>query len=97
MIFLHDKGHMFLPRADRIFGSEYIILHKEEFKNHIKNGTDYMQGYEIQRTYWESLNSKDKRCDDENKNYATKCVTNFLENSIGCSLGMAESGMNVER
>ena len=97
MIFIHNKGHMFLQRGDRIFGSEYIILQKEELKKHIKNGTDYTQTYEIKRTYWESLNSEEKRCDNENKNHATRCITNFLENLIGCSIGMAESGMKLER
>ena len=97
MIFLHDKGHQFIQRADRVFGSEYIIFQNPEFQKEIKNGTDYIQVYEVQRTYWEALDSKERRCDEENKHYPTECVTNFLEDSIGCSMGMAESDDKLER
>ena len=85
---------MYLPRADKIFGSEYILLrHKEK----MENGTEFHQIYDVERANWESLDSQEKRCDSENKNYATKCITNFLENYIGCSMGMAESDTEMER
>ena len=57
---------MYLPRADKIFGSEYILLrHKEK----MENGTEFHQIYDVERANWESLDSQEKRCDSENKNY----------------------------
>ena len=98
MIFVHEKGHLYLPRPDKIFGSSYLWFKKQLFeKEGIKNGTDYMVVYDIQRTYWEALDSKEKRCDEDNKNHTTECITQFLENLIGCSLGMAEGGNQVDR
>ena len=98
MIFVHDKGHMYLQRPDKIYGSDYILFQKQLFKKEgIKNATDYMQVYEIQRTYWEALDSREKRCDEDNKNHTTECITQFLANLIGCSLGMAESGNQLDR
>ena len=88
---------MYLQRPDKIFGSNYIMFRKQQFDKGIKNRTDYIQVYEIQRTYWEALDSKEKRCDEGNKNRTTECITQFLENLIGCSLGMAESENQLER
>ena len=93
LIFLHDKGHMYMPRVDRIFGSEYIVIHKSTWENE----TAYYQYHEFGRTHWKSLDTQDKRCDVENRYNATKCITLFLENSIGCSMGMAESNRDVKR
>ena len=83
---------MYIPRADKIFGSEYIIT--EEVW---ENGTSYHQYHEFGRTHWKSLDTEEKRCDTENQYNTTKCITHFLENSIGCSMGMAESDTEVER
>ena len=95
---MHDKGHMYLQRPDKIFGSDYFLFQKQKFKKDgIKNGTDYIEGFVIKRTYWEALDSKEKRCDVDNKNHTTECITQFLENMIGCSLGMAEGGNQLDR
>lgn len=95
---MHDKGHMYLQRPDKIFGSDYFLFQKQKFKKDgIKNGTDYIEGFVIKRTYWEALDSKEKRCDVDNKNHTTECITQFLENLIGCSLGMAEGDCQLDR
>ena len=97
VIFLHDKGHLFLPRPDRIFGSEYYLLQMSELAKEMDNSTEYHQYFEMERSYWKSLDSEEKRCDVENRNNATKCVTHFLENSVGCSMGISESDNELER
>ena len=98
VILLHDKGHMYLPRPDRIFGSDYYMLQGlSELANERENNTEYQQYYEVERAHWQSLDSEEKRCDVENRNNATKCITHFFENSIGCSMGIAESDHELNR
>ena len=100
MIFMHDKGHMFQPRADKIFGSDYILMEmQEQIAERTGNGTDtlYYQYHEFGRTHWKSLDTPEKRCDSENKYNATKCITHFLESSMGCSMSMAESDREMKR
>ena len=90
---------MFQPRADKIFGSDYTILEiEEQIKERLGNGTDtlYYQYYEFARTHWKTLDTPEKRCNSENKYNATKCITRFLENSMGCSMNMAESDKEME-
>ena len=89
---------MYLPRADRAFGSDYTLIHLSEFERE-KGGSGMIlhQMYEIDRAHWKSLDSKERRCDTDNKNYVTKCITKFLQNLIGCSMGMPESNKEVDR
>ena len=88
---------MYLPRADRSFGSDYTYMQLFELERERESGMVLQQMYEVDRAHWKSLDSKERRCDSENKNYVTKCITKFLENSIGCSMGMPESNKEVDR
>ena len=88
---------MYLPRPDKIFGSDYNLLRLSELPQEMENNTEYHQYFEVERAHWESLDSEGKRCDVENRNHATKCVTRFLETSIGCSMGIAESDNELKR
>ena len=88
---------MYLPRADRSFGSDYTYMQLSELERERGSGMVLQQMYEVDRAHWKSLDSKERRCDPENKNYVTKCITKFLENSIGCSMGMPESNKKVDR
>ena len=88
---------MYLPRADRSFGSDYIFLQLSNLNKERKNGTILTQMYELDRAHWKSLDSEERRCDTENKNYVAKCVIHFLENLIGCSMGMTDSDNGLGR
>ena len=94
LLFLHNKGHMFFPRADGSFGSDYVYLQVPEF---VDNGTIYHQLFKFNRAHWKSLDSEEKRCDVGNNNYLTKCVASFLDNLIGCSMGIAQSDNYLNR
>ena len=98
MVLVHNKGQMYFPRPDKIFGSDYIILDIAEIiQKETLNETGLYQYFELERTFWKSLNTTEKRCDMGNTAHTTKCITNFLEQTIGCSMGLAESNPDVKR
>ena len=98
MILVHNKGQMHFPKPDNIFGSDYIVLDIAEIIRKEKlNETGLYQYFELERTFWKSLDIPEKRCDLENTALTTKCITSFLEQNIGCSMGLAESDTDVER
>ena len=89
---------MYFPKPDNIFGSDYMILDIAEIiQKENLNETGLYQYFELQRTFWKSLDTPEKKCDMKNKGLTTKCITNFLEQTIGCSMGLAESDPGVER
>ena len=44
-----------------------------------------------------AIDTPEARCDVENKDNTTECIAKYLEDSIGCSMGMAGSRMKTER
>ena len=83
---------MIFPKVDGIFGSAYLE------KRNLPNRT-YEQSFSITRTRWKTLNNEDKRCDEDPHSEAntTECVTRYLENKIGCSMGLSGSDLDVQR
>ena len=57
----------------------------------------YRQTFTITRTHWKALNTVDKRCDEDTKMEAntTKCITHYIEEKTGCSMGFAGSDPKV--
>ena len=98
LIFVHNKGQMYFPKLDNIFGSDFLILDIAEIiqKKNL-NKTGLYQYLKLERIFWKSLDAPEKKCDRKNKGLTTKCITNYLEQSIGCSMGLAESNPAVER
>ena len=72
------------------YQSTYIL------KKETLNETGLYQYYELERTYWKALDTPEKRCDMKNTAFPTKCITNYLEKTIGCSMGLVESNPNVQ-
>ena len=86
-VFVYTPNQMFLPNNDRVFGSHYlkIIPPSDTFK-------DYYQEYDISRTHWKSVDRPEFRCNSRSeKENTTKCLTEYLENKIGCSMGLQGS------
>ena len=100
-IFIHNKGQMHFPKVDKIFGSEYISIDMtEKFRQAKKEErfqqVAFRQTYELSRMRWKTLDTPEKRCDDKNMSpNTTECITHFVENSIGCSMGMARGSTSV--
>ena len=86
-VFVYNPDQMFLPHNDRVFGSHFlkIVPPTDAFKN-------YYQEYDISRTHWKSLDRTEFRCNSHNKKEnTTKCLTEYFEKKIGCSMGLQES------
>ena len=86
-VFVYNPHQMFLPNNDRVFGSYFlkIVPPTDASKN-------YYQEYEISRTHWKSVDRREFRCNSRNeKENTTKCLTEYLENKVGCSMGLQES------
>ena len=74
---------MYFMKQDKPFGSYYFPLQmpldKEVF---------WIANYELERTHWKTLNTENERCDEtDSEANTTKCITQFLERSAGCSMG----------
>ena len=85
-IFVHNKGQMIFPKFDNIYGSAYMV------KSGMTQRT-YQQTFSISRIHWKTLSNEDKVCDEDLDTAAkvTRCYTRYLEDTIGCSMGMLGS------
>ena len=82
-LYLHNKDQMIFHKVDEIFGSKRINVDKGH-------------NYKIKRTRWKALDSPVKRCTDQGaKANTTQCVTNYIENTIGCSMGLSGSDPQI--
>lgn len=84
---------MYVPKQDDAFGGCYFY----RGTGVLSNGS-YYQSYTLTRTRWKTLNTATQRC-DEGKSAAntTKCITRYLERTIGCSLGLHGTDPGVKR
>ena len=85
---------MHFPKIDRVFGSEFISIdltekYEEAVNKGWKNQVHFEQTFELSRTHWKTLDTPGKRCDDKKAiANTTQCIAHFVENTIGCSMGM---------
>ena len=86
---------MYFPKDDTIFGSN--LLCKNDFTNYSEG--NYQQTLWITRTRLKSLNTGNNICDDSQDLEAntTKCITNYMEDKIGCSVGLSGAHPEIER
>ena len=88
LIFIHNRGQMYFPKVDKIFGSEYMSLQVDSarVKRGMKEGKIFhiVAPYKMAKTHWKALDTNEKRCRSDNNKEAntTKCITEFLENMI---------------
>ena len=95
-ILLYNKDQIYIPKADNVYGSEYILLSVSEEMR--PAGTFGLQPYKIKRTHVKVLDTPTKRCDgDDSKTQITQCITSYLENTIGCSMSLLRSDEKVAR
>ena len=101
MIFAYNPSQIFLPNHNKIFGSHFIKIDSpskyEDAKVHL-DGKNYYQDFEITRTHWLRLDHTNLRCNHEERgDNTTKCITEYLEAHIGCSMGLQGSDPGVKR
>ena len=60
--------------------------------------TTLIQGFKIRRTLWKLLDVPGKRCDMSNTEAnTTRCLTQHMEETVGCSMGLTRSDPALER
>ena len=95
--FIHNKDQIYLPKSDEIYGSAFLLLNVDVNKEGRK-GLNFHQTYMMSTTQWKAMDTEKKRCDKGSEEAeTTKCITRYLENKIGCSLGLSGSNPNVVR
>ena len=78
---------------DEIYGSELILLKVDDAP---PNHKVYHQSYKFRKTYWKALDTPEKRCDESSlEANTTQCITRYLEQTVGCSLGLAGSDKQI--
>ena len=101
MIFAYNPSQIFLPNHNKIFGSHYMKIDspsKYEDPRGSLDSKNYYQDFEITRTHWLKLDHTDMRCNPvERGDNTTKCITEYLEANIGCSMGLQGSNPGVRR
>ena len=101
-VFIHNKDQMFFPKVDKIFGSEFLALMVDgaRMKKAREQGTAFhiSTHYKLSKSHWKALDTPTKRCKIENvEANTTKCIVQFMETKIGCSMGLAKSNSNFKR
>ena len=94
---------MYFPKVDKIFGSDYMSFQVDSarVKRGMKDGTKFhiMTTYKMAKTHWRAMDTNNKRCISHHNKEAntTKCITEFLENKVGCSVGLSGSNPKIKR
>ena len=54
--------------------------------------------YNLERIHWKTLNTESERCDEsESEPNTTICITRYIEQSVGCSMGYHGTDPEKER
>ena len=93
--FIHNKGQMYFPKKDGVFGSSFF--YKPIQSIHARN-KKYGQSYRLEQTHLKILRTENQICDDGNSEpNTTMCITRHLEKTVGCSMGMLGTDPHMER
>ena len=91
--YLHNKGQMYFPRQDETFGSFHLLKTMT-----VRHWTTYSQRFRLEQTHWKTLDTENQRCEDQNAEGNTAaCITEYLEQTVGCSMDLYGSDPGIER
>ena len=94
-VYVHNKNQMYF--TSELFGNDNFFLDTSRVERRAR-ATELLRGFKVKRTLWKSLDTPSKRCDKSNTDAnTTKCITQYLEDTVGCSMGLARSDPGVER
>ena len=99
-LYAYNPNQMFLPNHEETFGSQYLKIDSPAKSNTLTavRTNSYYQEYKISRTHWMSLDHEESRCNSrQSKENTTKCITEYLESKIGCSMGLQLSLTGLKR
>ena len=84
---------MYFVKKNNPFGSYYFYLEMPNDRE-----VKWYTSYQLERTRWKTLNTENERCDDTDSDpNMTKCITGYLERSVGCSMGLHGTDPDMER
>ena len=91
-LFVHNKGQMYFPKDDEIFGSDN--MYRELYLN-----SSYQEELKIKRTLRKAISNEGNICDEDKFTEAsvTRCITKYLEEKIGCSVGMSGGDPEIDK
>ena len=88
-MFVYNKGQMYLPNYENTFGSSFLKITLPPFEQKGSSDFRYSQDYLVRKTHLKALDKDEQRCDSGNTvENTTKCITGFLQQEIGCSMGL---------
>ena len=98
-MFLYNKGQIYLPNYEKAFGSEFLKLKLPDCRMRKKSSHyRYYQDYLLKRMHLKALDKEQQRCDqDDDAGNTTKCITEYLEREVGCSMDLQGSTLLVPR
>ena len=95
-IFIHNRDQMYLMSTNNVFGSDALTLSRPGQGDGSINYT-YAKTYKLKQIHWKAIDHEDQRCDEENtEGYTSKCITEFLETTIGCNMNLQGSKLGLE-
>ena len=95
-ILLSNKNQLF-HNTKQLFGSADFMLDMSGIMGTTK-ANHFIQGWKIRRARWKLLDTPSKRCDMSNTEAnTTRCLTQYMEETVGCSMGLARSDPALER
>ena len=84
---------MYFIKQDNPFGSSYLFVRMPKDKE-----VKWTLKYQLERTHWKTLNTENERCDETNlEPNTTKCITRYIEQSVGCSMGYHGTDPDIDR
>ena len=107
-VFLSNKGQMYFPNPTTIYGSEFFYLKPPPELATIIHKTNYQlyhyysQNFRLSQTEWKAVDQETSRCEEkhiysEKTKSVAECIVGYLEQEIGCSMGLHGSQSGTKR
>ena len=95
-VYLHNKNQVITEKTDDIFGQKDIPINVgNQLRNSVQFGY-YSKEYKIKRTHWKAMDKPEKKCSEETTEVnTTVCITNYIEQTTGCSMGLYGSNPEI--
>ena len=93
-VFIYNTGQMFVGNGRGIFGSNYIVQYKPDSKS----GKSYEYDYPLKQIRWKMLDQEKQPCEQDTHSggNVTRCIMDFLEREIGCSMILQGRNSSVD-
>ena len=99
-LFLHNKDQIYLPKINGVFGSDFTYVKVDKARMKEMNTTEchIYTFYQLTQTQWKAFDTPKKRCiSDKRAANTTQCITRYLEDRVGCSMGLARNDPEIQR